>query len=101
MANKVLFHPLADADLEAIYRFIAKDSPDRAIDFVRRIQAFCKTLPDMPLRGRSRSDLGEGVRTLVLERRVVVAYRFMLDEILILRIFYAGQNIDRDKFPKL
>lgn len=100
MANKVLFHPLADADLEAIYRFIAKDSPDRAIGFVQRIQTFCETLPSMPLRGRNRRELGEGVRTLVLGRRVVVAYRLVSDQILILRIFYAGQNIDQDKLPK-
>jgi toxin ParE1/3/4 len=98
-AREVAFHPFADADLEAIYFFIAKDSPRRAIAFVRQIRRFCETLKSMPLRGRSRGDLVEGVRTIVFKRRVIVAYRVKPSEILILRLFYAGQNIDSADWP--
>ena len=94
MIAKVLFHRRAEADLEAIYHFIAADSPERAIGFVRRIRAFCITLQTMPLRGRSRDDLAEGVRTIVFERRLVVAYRIGPAEVTVLRLFYAGQNMD-------
>lgn len=96
---EVLFHPLADADLEAIYSYIANDSPERAIRFVRRLRSFCGTLQTMPLRGRSRDDLAAGVRTLVFEQRVVVAYRLVAERLMILRIFYAGQNIDDAEWP--
>ncbi|MFB9947838.1 type II toxin-antitoxin system RelE/ParE family toxin [Rhizobium puerariae] len=99
MVAKVLFHPLADADLEAIYHFIARDSPERAIGFIRRIRAFCGTLQTMTMRGRSRDDLAAGVRTLVFERRVVVAYRVAAEELTVLRIFYAGQNLDDAEWP--
>ncbi len=99
MALKVTFHPFADADLEAIYFFIAKDSPDRAIGFLRRVRSFCDTLQSMPLRGRSRGDLADGVRTIVFERRVIVAYRVLQDELKILRLFYAGQDIDHAQWP--
>lgn len=99
MGREVTFHPFADADLEAIYFFIAKDSPRRSISFVRRIRSFCETLKSMPLRGRSRDDLAEGVRTIVFERRFIVAYRVKPSEILILRLFYAGQNVDGADWP--
>ncbi|MDR6819478.1 toxin ParE1/3/4 [Neorhizobium sp. 2083] len=99
MVREVLFHPLADADLEAIYHFIANDSPERAIAFVRRIRAFSATLATMSERGRRRDDLAEGVRTIVFERRVIVAYRLADGSIIILRIFYGGQNIDGAEWP--
>lgn len=99
MAVEVLFHPLADADLEAIYHFIAQDSPERAISFIRRLRAFAGTLETMPLRGRGRNDLAQGVRTLVFERRVVIAYWVEAAALTILRIFYAGQNIDDADWP--
>ncbi|CDZ41865.1 type II toxin-antitoxin system RelE/ParE family toxin [Neorhizobium galegae] len=99
MVRKVLFHPLADADLEAIYNFIANDSPPRAIAFVRRIKTFSASLATMSERGRNREDLAEGVRTIVFERRVIVAYRLTDNSIVILRIFYAGQNIDDAEWP--
>jgi toxin ParE1/3/4 len=53
----------------------------------------------MPLRGRSREDLADGVRTVVFEGRVIVAYRVGRDELMILRLFYAGQNIDDANGP--
>jgi toxin ParE1/3/4 len=99
MAMEVWFHPFADADLEAIYQFISSDSPDRAIAFVRRIRGFCNTLETMPFRGRDRSDLAGGVRTLVFERRVVVAYRVHESRLTILRLIYAGQNIEDTDWP--
>jgi toxin ParE1/3/4 len=99
MTGGVLFHPLAEADLEQIYHFIAADSPQRAIEFVRKIRSFCDDLEAMPERGRSRNDLAAGVRTHVLKRRVVIAYRFQDGVITILRITDAGQNIDDSAWP--
>lgn len=99
MALEVDFHPLADLDLEDIYNYIAKDSPDRAIAFIRRIQMLCSSLVIMPERGRSRSDLAPGVRTLVFERRAIIAYRLQPEGVVILRIFYAGQNFDEAEWP--
>ncbi|MGF9694836.1 type II toxin-antitoxin system RelE/ParE family toxin [Rhizobium sp. 0TCS1.26] len=100
MISRVLFHPVAEADLEQIYHFIAADSPQRAIAFVRRIRSFCDDLEAMPERGRSRNDLAPGVRTHVLKRRVIVAYRLQDGVTTILRIYYAGQNIDSSIWPK-
>jgi toxin ParE1/3/4 len=65
---------------------------------VRRIRGTCLGLRDFPERGRLRNDLALNVRTLVFERRVIIAYRIEDRQIIILRIFYAGQNIDQDRF---
>jgi toxin ParE1/3/4 len=94
----VVFHPIAEDDLGRIFDFIAADSPERAIGFVRRIRAACLELVRFSERGRLRNDLAENVRTLVFERRVVIAYRLENRSIVILRVFYAGQQIDKDSF---
>jgi len=94
----VVFHPIAEDDIGRIFDFIAADSPGRAIGFVRRIRAACLELVRFPERGRLRTDLADNVRTLVFERRVVIAYRVEDRSIVILRIFYAGQQIDKDRF---
>jgi plasmid stabilization system protein ParE len=38
MAHRLTYRPRAEEDLEAIYRFIAQDSPARAFSFIGRIQ---------------------------------------------------------------
>jgi len=101
MTVRILFHPLADGDLEAIYHFIAKDSPGRAIAFVRRLRKFCFSLDEMPLRGRRRDDLAAGVRTITFERRVVVAYRVSNDDLTVLRLVYAGRDTGKVHWPEV
>jgi plasmid stabilization system protein ParE len=39
MAHKLIYRPRAEEDLEAIYLFIAQDSPARAFDFIERAQS--------------------------------------------------------------
>ncbi len=90
----VVFHPIAEDDLGQIFDFIAADSPERAIGFVRRIRVSCLGLAEFPESWRLRDDLAVGIRTLVFERRVVIAYRIENRGIVILRVFYAGQQID-------
>jgi toxin ParE1/3/4 len=97
-ALRVVYHPIAEQDLGQSFDFIAADSPERAIGLIRQIRAACLGLIDFPERGRLRGELGENVRKLVFRRRVVIAYRIEVQQILVLRIFYAGQQIDSDRF---
>ena len=98
MANDVAFHPLAFSDLEALDDFIARDSPERAASFVGRIRQFCESLAEFPERGRLREDFGAGIRTLSFERRIVVAYRLERRTVVVLRVFYAGQDYGPESF---
>lgn len=97
---RILFHPLADEDLETIYNFIAEDSPQRSIAFVRKLRKFCLGLDDVPMRGRSRDDLAPGVRTITFQKRVIVAYRLLGDDLTVLRLIYAGRDMEKVHWPE-
>ncbi|TAV51410.1 type II toxin-antitoxin system RelE/ParE family toxin [Rhizobium leguminosarum] len=92
MALKVVFRPRAEKDLLDIYAFIAADNSMAAMEFIRRLRQICHGLEDMPERGAPREDFAPGVRILVFERRVTIAYRVLKDRVQILRLFYAGRN---------
>ncbi|RWY84723.1 type II toxin-antitoxin system RelE/ParE family toxin [Rhizobium leguminosarum] len=92
MALKVVFRPRAEKDLLDIYAFIAADNSMAAMEFIRRLRQICHGLEDMPERGAPREDFAPGVRILVFERRVKIAYRAVKDRVQILRLFYAGRN---------
>lgn len=79
-------------DLLDIYEFVASDNPLAAIEFIRRLKQVCHDLEDMPEGGAPREDFAPGVRILVFERRVTIAYRIVKDRVQVLRLFYAGQN---------
>ncbi|MBY5836884.1 type II toxin-antitoxin system RelE/ParE family toxin [Rhizobium leguminosarum] len=92
VALKVVFRPRAEKDLLDIYAFIAADNSIAAMEFIRRLRQICHGLEDMPERGAPREDFAPGVRILVFERRVTIAYRVVKDRVQILRLFYAGRN---------
>ena len=94
VALSVFFHSLAAEDLNAIDDYIARDSPERAHAFVGRLRARCESLADFPYKGRARSDIAEGLRTLSFHRRVVIAYRVDDNQVTIWRIIMAGQNLE-------
>jgi toxin ParE1/3/4 len=93
--RRLSFRPAAEADLDAIYEFIAKDSPMNAITFSRRIREKCAELTLFPERGVRRDDLKPGLRTMGFERRVTIAFYVALNEVEIARILYSGRDLNR------
>ena len=93
MKRRVVYRPLADDDLVAIYSFFADKNPMSAIALIRKIRAQCATLESMAERGPLRERLGLGIRIFVIDRMVTVAYRIEGESVEIMRVFYAGQNI--------
>ncbi len=94
MAHRLTWRPRAEEDLEAIYRFIAQDSPARALDFIERIQKRCDLLRDSPEQGRARPDLRPDLRIVPYGRSVVIAYHIAGDALEVVRIFYGGQDYE-------
>jgi toxin ParE1/3/4 len=92
MAFKLAYRPRAHEDIEAIYRFIAQDSPTRAYNFVERIQKRCELLSDSPQQGRARPDLGPDLRVVPYGRSV--AYHIVENTVEVLRVFYGGQDYE-------
>ena len=92
--HSVTFRPDAQADLEAIEDFIAlRSSPDRAEAYIDRIEAACTRLAHFPGRGRDRSDIAPGLRTIAFERRALIAFRVLDQMVEIVPILYGGRDL--------
>lgn len=91
---EVVFHPLAEADLDGIDDRIAQHSPRAADAFIERLQQVCRSLAEFPLRGQARPNWGEGVRSIGIDRTVLLAYQVADGRVTILRLFYAGQDFE-------
>jgi len=61
--KQVLKRPLAEADLDEIWDYIAEDSPERASNFLRKLYAKMQTLAANPNIGRKRDELLPGLRS--------------------------------------
>lgn len=93
MAFEIIFAPEAEAQLVALYRYIAREaSPDIAERFVGAIVEHCEKLEEFPSRGTPRDDIRLGLRTLSFRRRVTIAYAVEAERATILGLFYGGQD---------
>jgi toxin ParE1/3/4 len=99
MALTVRFRPAADADLNALYTFIASRSGrERAHSYLGRIEAACMGLALFPERGSRRDDLEPGVRLIGFEHRVTIAFRIEGEVVRIVRVFYGGRDFEAGNF---
>jgi toxin ParE1/3/4 len=93
---EVSFRPLAETDLRNIYQHIAEQSGvSIAGAYLNRIEAACMQLQTFPHRGTQRDDIRIGLRTLGFERRATILFRVLKDEVIIVRVFYGGQDYQR------
>jgi toxin ParE1/3/4 len=92
----VRFRPEAEADLLGLYEFIAERSGvDVAGGYIDRVEAACAALSAFPNRGTKRDDLRHGLRTIGFERRATIAFLVAATEVVIVNIFYGGQDFER------
>ena len=95
MTRKLIIRPSAEADLDSLYDYIARDSPRNALEFTRRIRAKCADLTMFPQRGTLREDLEPGLRLLGFERRAVILFRVLKTEVEVVRVLYGGRDLER------
>ncbi|HEX8127247.1 MAG TPA: type II toxin-antitoxin system RelE/ParE family toxin [Allosphingosinicella sp.] len=94
MAYRVIYRQTADANLDAIYEWIADGADeDIALRYVLRIREKCERLADFPNRGTPHDDLLDGLRTIPFGRRVTIAYLVQGAEVIITRIVHAGLDL--------
>ena len=94
---KLVFRARAENDLTKLLVYIAKSSgsPERAINYIRRIRERCETLLTFPESGRRRDDLRPGIMVIGFEKRAVIAYKVLPSgDIEIGRVFYGGRNYE-------
>lgn len=90
--TRVVIRAEAEADLDAIFLFVAEQSIERAARLSRRLRARCQILATHPMAGRPRDDLGEGMRGL-FERPYVLIYRLIDDVAEIVAVLHAMRDL--------
>jgi len=98
--GSVVFHPLADEDIDEGFLYIARDSLDAAVRFLVAARQDARKLSDMPGMGPSRefrrAEL-KGVRFWPISgfRNFLIFYRPLSDGIEVLRVIHGARNVDR------
>ncbi len=96
MTYRVVFSASAEADLFAIYDYIAeRASAEIALRFVERIETYCHGFADMPERDMRRDDLRPGLRTVGFRRRATILFEVdhVAGRVVIHGIYYAGRSV--------
>ena len=89
----VVYGPEARNDLLALYdRLADAASPQVALAYVQRLEAWMAAFDMASERGTRRDDVRPGLRIIGFERRVTVAFAVGDAQVVILRLFYGGQD---------
>ncbi|PKP63325.1 MAG: plasmid stabilization protein [Alphaproteobacteria bacterium HGW-Alphaproteobacteria-8] len=97
---KVLITAEAEADLEAIGDYIARDNPVRALSFVRELYQLCIDTADMPRAWPVVPRYEHhGIRRR-FHGRYLIFYRMSDDRITVLHILNGAMDVERILFPE-
>lgn len=95
MSYRVVFSPEAEAQLVALYGYIAAAaSPDIAARYTEAIVSYCESLSTFPHRGNVRDDVRPGLRITNYKKRAVIAFDVGAEMVSIIGIFYGGQDYE-------
>lgn len=90
----VKFAPEAEAQLVDLYLQLAAAASSRTADsYIDAIVEQCESLRTFPIRGTLRDDIRPGLRTIGFRRRVTIAFEVTDATVVILGIFYGGQDL--------
>lgn len=93
----IVKRPLALLDVAEIWDYIADDSEARANAFINTIDQKFKNLSEAPHMGRSRDELGEGMRSFPVSRYIIF-YRPLPDGVDIVRVLHSARDIESNPF---
>lgn len=86
------FSPEAEADLVAIYEWIAEGASGQvASSFIERIENYCRGFDLAAERGRA-VEGRVGLRAVGFRRQATILFRVGRDRVTIMRIYAAGKN---------
>jgi plasmid stabilization system protein ParE len=95
MMHRVVFAPEAESQLVALFFHIAAaSSAEIATRYTDAIVEQCEGLKTFPMRGAQRDDVRPGLRIFGFRRRVSIAFEVNDDVVIILGIFYGGQDLE-------
>ena len=88
----------AERHLLDIWKHVARDRPTVASEVLRRFDRQCRSLSASPGLGRQRPDLGEGLRSFVVERWLIV-YRLQAGGVVISRVIDGARDVHSISLP--
>jgi toxin ParE1/3/4 len=89
----VVYTPEAESDIFALYEYLADAaSPAIATTFMRRVRVWLSGFDIASERGTLHDDIRAGLRTTGFERRITVAFTVDEAQVVVLRLFYGGQD---------
>jgi toxin ParE1/3/4 len=92
--HRVVWREQADADLDALYDWIAEQAdPDVAHRHLLQIVEAVERLTDFPNRGRPRDGIRSGLRSIPFERSVTIFYHVVGDDVQVLRVIHARRDV--------
>lgn len=95
MSHRIIVSPEAQAQLDTLFDYIAgAASPETALRFNGAVLDQIGQLRDFPIRGTARDDILPGLRTVGFRRRVTIAFVVDAAAVLVLGVFYGGQDIE-------
>lgn len=97
MTYTVIFSTQAEADLFAIYDYIAERAgAEIALRFAESIEEYCLGFARTPERGIKRDDLRPGLRTVGFRRRATILFQVdrAAQRVVIHGIYYAGRSFE-------
>jgi toxin ParE1/3/4 len=81
-------------DLIWMRRYIENEAGDEiAQGYIDRIKSFCEGFDILPERGSPREEIRIGLRVVVFEQRVTIAYRIQDKKVFILRVLGPHRNV--------
>ena len=90
---RILRRPLAGADVDEIWDYLAEDSMGEADARVVRLVTKLRLLDPQPLMGHSRDELSPGVRSLPFGR-YVIRYLPLADGIDVVRVLHSERDVE-------
>lgn len=96
---KLVITAAAEADLEAIGDYIARDNPTRAVGFVRELERCCLEIVEMPQAWQlvPRYE-AQGIRRRV-HGRYLIFYSIGADQVTILHVLNGAMDYEAILFP--
>ena len=95
MSYGIVVSQAARRQLDSLFDYIAAEgSRDAALRFTQAIVDQIDKLADFPNRGVLRDDILPGLRTIGFRRRVTIAFVVEERAVMVLGIFYGGQDFE-------
>jgi toxin ParE1/3/4 len=93
---EVLYGPDAPLDIGLLEEWLALNGAGLLTieRYVARLRERCERIGALPFGGRARDDLLPGLRTVIFESRILIAYRVNADHVEILNIFSHGRDYE-------